>query len=79
VFYCNYNSFTSIVSLRKQYVQVSVHRARLSAQRSQNIGDGSGYIELTKSVFRFELSQTVWKLQAPNPIAAFLFTIYLGL
>jgi hypothetical protein len=28
-------------------------------------------LELSKSVFRFELAQTVWKLQAPNTIAAF--------
>jgi hypothetical protein len=27
--------------------------------------------ELSKSVFRFELAQTVWKLQAPNAIAAY--------
>jgi hypothetical protein len=32
-------------------------------------------LELPKSVFRFELAQTVWKLQAPNAIAAFLFAI----
>jgi hypothetical protein len=44
VFYCNYNSFTFIVSLRKQYVQVSMQRARLAFNLSQNIGDGSGHI-----------------------------------
>jgi hypothetical protein len=29
------------------------------------------HLELSKSVFRFELAQTVWKLQAPKAIAAF--------
>jgi hypothetical protein len=28
-------------------------------------------LEISKSVFRFELAQTVYKLQAPNAIAAF--------
>jgi hypothetical protein len=28
-------------------------------------------LELSKSVFKFERAQTLWKLQAPNAIAAF--------
>jgi hypothetical protein len=28
-------------------------------------------LKLSNFVFRFELAQTVWKLQAPNAIAAF--------
>jgi hypothetical protein len=27
-------------------------------------------LELSRSVFRFEIAQTVWKLQTPNAIAA---------